>query len=351
MIIKRGLVSRTLLVLVTALGAVAPAAAASDPPAPQSVILGSTGRTDMSAAAVGDKLQRSTARSRDVSGDGWPDLIARQPDLNNGTLWIYPHARNPQGAIFGARVLAGTNWNTMTWIGVAELTGDTPEYETSASAPADLLARRTDGTLFIYPHSGALNGKSTWLTPIIVGTNWNIYEFMLLGDINSDGFDDIFAVDNDEGKIYYYLHTGKLNGKSTFKPRQLFGDGSWTPGTWNFLTEWSREDPDLAGTVVEDPGGITGEGMALRHTHKLNVGAGTWDTTDPWTFATDQLAPATTQRVSLMDVNGDGKDDVVKTTPAGALIYYQFNGWKSNPALGSPRQIGSGGWQAFDLIT
>ncbi len=351
MAIKRALVSRTLLVLVMALGAAAPAtAAASDPPAPPSVLLGSTGPTSTSAA-VGDKLQRSTARSRDVTGDGWPDVIARQPDLNNGTLWVYPHARNPQGAIFGARTMAGTNWNTMSWIGVAELTGDTPEYETSASAPADLLARRTDGTLFIYPHSGALNGKSTWLTPIVVGTNWNIYEFMILGDINTDGFDDIFAVDNDERKIYIYLHSGKLDGKSTFKPRQLWREGHWFPGSWNFFTEWSREDPDLVATTIEDPGGLTGEGAAIPHAHKLTVGIGTWDLDDPWTFTADAFAPATTQRVFLMDVNGDGKDDVVKTTPAGALIYYPFNGWKSKPALGAPRQIGNGGWQAFDLIT
>jgi hypothetical protein len=348
---KRGWVLRTLLVLVTAWGAVVPAtAAAGDPPVAPSLVLGSAGPADISAAAAGDRLQRSTARSRDVTGDGWPDLIARQPDLNNGTLWVYPHTRNPQGAIFGARTLAGTNWNTMNWIGVAELTGDTPEYETSASAPADLLARRTDGTLFIYPHSGALNGKYTWLTPVTVGTNWNIYEFMLLGDINTDGFDDIFAVDNDEGKVYYYLHTGKLDGKSTFKPRQLYGDGGWTPGTWNFFTEWSREDPDLAGTTVDDAG-VIGDGVALRHTHKLSVGAGTWDKTDPWTFTAGQLAPATTQRIFLMDVNGDGKNDVVKSTPAGALVYYPFNGWKSNPALGTPRQIGSGGWLAMDLIT
>ncbi|GHG29753.1 hypothetical protein GCM10017567_56840 [Amycolatopsis bullii] len=305
----------------------------------------------MSAAAVGDKLQRSTARSRDVTGDGWPDVIARQPDLNNGTLWVYPHARTPQGAIFGARTMAGTNWNTMSWIGVAELTGDTPEYETSASAPADLLARRTDGTLFIYPHSGALNGKSTWLAPIVAGTNWNIYEFMILGDINTDGFDDIFAIDNDEGKVYIYLHSGRLNGKSTFMPRQLWMEGSWL-GTWMFLTEWSREDPDLVGTIYDEDGAPSGNGEAARHTHKLNVGPGTWDTTDVWKWATAQeLAPATTQRVFLMDVNGDGKDDVVKTTPAGALVYYPFNGWKSNPALGTPRQIGNGGWQAFDLIT
>ncbi|MCR6489614.1 hypothetical protein M8542_43045 [Amycolatopsis sp. OK19-0408] len=336
----RGLVSRALLVVVTALAAVVPPAAAGSPP-PLSVVLGSSGPAN--AAAV--RLQNSTARSRDVTGDGWPDLIARQPDLNNGTLWIYPHTRNPQGAVFGARVLAGTNWNTMNWIGVAELTGDTPEYETSASAPADLLARRTDGTLFVYPHSGALNGKYTWGTPVTVGTNWNIYESLMLADINTDGYDDIFAVDNDEQKIYFYLHTGTFDGKSTFRPRQLFGDGYSDPTGTLFFTEWSREDPDLGGI---EAGGL---GTAIRHTHKLTVGAGTWDTSDPWTFTAGQFAPATTQRVFLMDVNGDGKNDVVKATPTGTLVYYPFNGWKANPALGTPRTIGTGGWQAMDLLT
>src|SRR5436189_1350815 len=62
--------------------------------------------------AANDNIQRSTSKSRDVTGDGWPDIVAREPGVNNGALWVYPHSRTVSGpSTFQPRVLVGTGWN------------------------------------------------------------------------------------------------------------------------------------------------------------------------------------------------------------------------------------------------
>jgi hypothetical protein len=285
-----------------------------------------------------------------VTGDGWPDVIARQPGIEGGALWAYTHSKNaPPLGVFAAKTLIGKGWNVHNWIGVGELTGDTPEYETTAEAPADILARRaSDGALMIYPHSGTFNGTTTFLPPVVVGLGWNKFEALLLGDINTDGFDDIWAVDNDAATSYVYFHSGRFNGTATFRSAVVMGSPSGhEPIEWDFLTTWSRENPDLVGVRLD-----TSEIISVRHTNKYN-GLDTWDR-DPanawWLARSSQFTYATTLCVFLMDVDGDGDDDLVKSMPNGALMYYPFLGWRSSPALGSPVQIGSG-WHTMDLIT
>jgi len=346
---RRGLVQRTLLAIMIVSGALAPSgASASGPSTPTSPLplgLASAQQEEVAPTAVGDRIQRSTSRSRDLTGDGWPDVLAREPGQRSGALWVFTHSGNPQGNVFSAKTLVGTNWNTITWIGVAELTGDTPEYEDAAEEPADILARRNDGTLLIYPHSGGLNGINTWLTPVVVGTNWNIYEKMFLADINSDGYEDIIGLDYDDLSVYLYLHSGTFNGKSTYRPRtHLFSGTGFDVNNWSFFTEWSRENPDVLDILVG------GTGTAYRHTGTVN-GASTWDLDHPWDWpVADQFSRETTLYISLLDVNGDGKNDVVKTTPGGALLYFPVRGWGASPPLGPPVQIGNG-WQVMDLIT
>ncbi|MFF2345167.1 FG-GAP repeat domain-containing protein, partial [Pseudarthrobacter sp. NPDC058119] len=92
----------------------------------------------------------------DLTGDGKPDLIARDTD---GTLWTYPGQGN---GLFGWRINVGPGWNVMTAISAAgDLTGD---------GKPDLIARDTDGTLWTYPGQG--NGFFGWR--INVGPGWNV---------------------------------------------------------------------------------------------------------------------------------------------------------------------------------
>ncbi len=93
----------------------------------------------------------------DVTGDGRPDVMAREP--STGRLWLYP---GTGAGGFGARVLVGTGWNTMTALASAgDVNGD---------RVGDVLARDRAGVLWLYPRTAA--GGSAPRRQ--VGTGWNI---------------------------------------------------------------------------------------------------------------------------------------------------------------------------------
>ncbi|MFI1106297.1 FG-GAP repeat domain-containing protein [Streptomyces melanogenes] len=78
----------------------------------------------------------------DVTGDGRADLLARD---RAGTLWLYKGTGNP-GAPFSSRTRVGGGWNTYTVIaGGTDLTGD---------GRPDLVARDHDGVLWLYRGTG-----------------------------------------------------------------------------------------------------------------------------------------------------------------------------------------------------
>jgi FG-GAP-like repeat len=94
----------------------------------------------------------------DWNGDGLPDLIARKPD---GSMWIALGRRDhtlaapqemPRSVDWDnySTVLSGGDWN--------------------ANGHHDLIARRADGSIWVFPASGGIFG-----TPFKVAERWNIY--------------------------------------------------------------------------------------------------------------------------------------------------------------------------------
>ncbi|HEU4668825.1 MAG TPA: S8 family serine peptidase, partial [Arthrobacter sp.] len=101
-------------------------------------------------------LPAPVAAARDFTGDGKPDLLARE---SNGVLWTYPGTGD---GLFGWRIRVGEGWNVMSAISAAgDLTGD---------GKPDLTARDTNGTLWTYPGTG--NGL--FGSRIKVGDGWNV---------------------------------------------------------------------------------------------------------------------------------------------------------------------------------
>ncbi len=98
----------------------------------------------------------------DFSGDGIPDVLARQP---NGELWLYPGSGTGG---WRSRFRVGTGWQmftAMTAVGDIDRDG----------LGGDVLARTSTGELWLYP----ANGTGGWRPRSRVGTGWQIFSTML----------------------------------------------------------------------------------------------------------------------------------------------------------------------------
>lgn len=128
----------------------------------------------------------------DFSGDGRGDVMARRPD---GTLWLY--AGTGLGTFRGG-VLIGSGWQIYKEIlSPGDFTGD---------GHVDVLARRADGTLWMY----AGNGRGGWAAGgKRVGTGWQGFDqVMSPGDFTGDGRGDVLARRPD-GTLWLYAGNGQ----------------------------------------------------------------------------------------------------------------------------------------------
>ncbi|MEQ4518121.1 FG-GAP-like repeat-containing protein [Pseudarthrobacter sp. B907] len=220
----------------------------------------------------------------DVDGDGKNDLIARSPD---GSLWLYPGtgAVNATSTGYGLPVKIGNfGWNSFNaLVGVGDVNGD---------GKNDLAARKPDGSLWLYPGTGAVNATSTgYGLPVKIGNfGWNSFNALVgVGDVNGDGKNDL-AARKPDGSLWLYPGTGAVNATST------------------------------------------GYGLPVK------IGAFGWDTFDIMT--------------GVGDFNGDGHNDLVARKPDGTLWYYQGTGRVDATSGGykAAVKIGYFGWNSFDSL-
>ncbi|MER7621502.1 N-acetylmuramoyl-L-alanine amidase [Streptomyces sp. NPDC126503] len=79
---------------------------------------------------------------RDQTGDGKPDVIGRE---SSGVLWLYPGTGNPSAPL-GPRVKIGTGWQIYnTIVSTGDITGD---------GKPDVMAREASGALWLYNGTG-----------------------------------------------------------------------------------------------------------------------------------------------------------------------------------------------------
>ncbi|WP_169581671.1 MULTISPECIES: FG-GAP-like repeat-containing protein [Microbacterium] len=92
----------------------------------------------------------------DFDGDTHGDLIARRSD---GTLWLY---RTTGGGAWNGTKQIGNGWNVMTSV--------FSPGDFDGNGKPDVLARKSDGSLLLYRG----NGKGGWGTISVVGNGWNV---------------------------------------------------------------------------------------------------------------------------------------------------------------------------------
>lgn len=115
----------------------------------------------------------------DFTGDWCEDIIGRRPD---GTLRLYEG--NCAGGWGRQNVQIGTGWNGFNWIlGPGDFDGDTR---------TDVIARKPDGTLWLYRG----NGSGGWITGRgeKIGTGWGAFNWLLgPSDFTGDGCADVIG--------------------------------------------------------------------------------------------------------------------------------------------------------------
>ncbi|WP_141726441.1 FG-GAP repeat domain-containing protein, partial [Actinacidiphila rubida] len=110
---------------------------------------------------AGWSAYNSLAGTGDLTGDGRPDLLARD---TSGALWLYQGQSSPT-APFAARVKVGTGWGVYNALVVpGDLTGD---------GRADILGRDASGALWLYKGTG--NAAAPYAARVNVGKGWTIY--------------------------------------------------------------------------------------------------------------------------------------------------------------------------------
>lgn len=127
----------------------------------------------------------------DFNGDGRTDVLAR---TSTGALMLY--RGNGRGSWITGYPQVGSGWNVMNAIIYAgDFNGDNH---------GDIIARRTDGTLWLYP----TNGASGWGAPRQIGNGWNIFTAIFSpGDFNGSGKPDVL-VRTSTGTLLIYPGTG-----------------------------------------------------------------------------------------------------------------------------------------------
>ncbi|WEK60331.1 MAG: FG-GAP-like repeat-containing protein [Candidatus Microbacterium colombiense] len=140
----------------------------------------------------------------DFNGDRFPDVIARRP---NGDLVLY--RGNGRGGWISGSTKIGQGWQAMTAVFHAgDFNGD---------ARGDVIARKPDGTLWLYPTTG----KGTWGKATRIGTGWKSMTAIFgAGDIDGNGTQDILARTADGTLVLY-----GGNGRGGFLPKRTIGSG------------------------------------------------------------------------------------------------------------------------------
>ncbi|MFE3069736.1 N-acetylmuramoyl-L-alanine amidase [Streptomyces sp. NPDC059247] len=146
---------------------------------------------------------------RDLTGDGRPDLIARE---KSGVIWLYQGTGTPSRP-FAARVKIGTGWQIYNnIISTGDLTSD---------GKADLIGRDAAGVLWLYKGTGS--ATAPYAGRVKVGTGWQIYNSIVgPSDLTGDGRVDFVGRDA-SGVLWLYKGTGSAT--APYAGRTQIGPG------------------------------------------------------------------------------------------------------------------------------
>lgn len=183
----------------------------------------------------------------------------------------------------------------------------------------DLLSRKDDGRLVVYPHSGTFDAaapQATYGDEITINSGWNNADWISTADMTGDGAADVLA--EVDGVISVYRHTGNFNSQQaegTLGIRQQLGGSGWNHFDLKVLADFNGDGfTDIA--ARRGDGGLFVWATSVDAEGQVLIGP---PTQFGWDFqGVDQL--------DVADIDGDGNWDVVARHGDELTAYYDLEG-------------------------
>ncbi|MFC8419989.1 VCBS repeat-containing protein [Streptomyces sp. NPDC057236] len=286
----------------------------------------------------------------DVNGDGQPDMLAVD---RNDNLVLYGGTGNGGVATVVPLSSAG-GWNDTLLTHRGDWTSDF--YE-------DLVAKRPDGKLWLYPNNG--QGEFTDETKQevyffpdpeteAVIDPATIKQIVSVGDITPDSEPsnpDFVAVIGDQlwflpGYAYGTVDSGYLIGTSGWGVMELASSGDVDGDGFADLIARNTSTGDLWIYRGKSRGDADGDGVPDGGTDPASLGAGSSRTV----YATGWTTTARPLFTASGDSDADGVPDLWTTT-ANTTAGLEFVPGRRTGQVGTPTVVGTGGWQAMKRIS
>ena len=256
----------------------------------------------------------TTIVSKDLNGDGYPDLIATENfnATQSGAGAIDVLLNNKSGGfVFKARYTVA---QTASAVAICDVNGD---------GKMDAVVNSGPGTIYIFPG----NGDGTFGLPYTVLNNGMPGNNILCGDVNGDGKADLLNVASSVGLI-----VALGNGDFTFQPSVTKPSTVVTRTRPLLLDVNGDHHPDV---VVDD-----GEGGGGGNSVSVFLGNGAGGFLAP--ILSPYVSPVTSsdgdlsQTLALADVDGDGKLDAVIAGVQGVGVLFGAGDGSFANELGFP---------------
>ena len=186
---------------------------------------------------------------------------------------------------------------------------------------------KDDGDLMWYRKD---TGASPWQGPNKVGNGWDFK------DVIPAGGNSFYAL-TDDGKLFWYQHTGFNDGTRTWKPRVEVGHG------WSFATIFSGGE----GIIYA----ITDDGRLLWYKHNGYLTGAGLDTPRAW----ENSKEVGRGWNGFEQVFSNGAGIIYVITKDGKLRWYKHNGYLTGAGLATPgawdgpKEVGRG-WNGFRQV-
>ncbi|WP_249999015.1 CHAP domain-containing protein [Actinoplanes sp. M2I2] len=268
-----------------------------------------------------------------VTGDSFADLIATKAD---GTMLMYSNnIIRDEGVPYSVSRQVGRGWGSdFNQVVMADATGD---------GYTDLVARKTDGTLWLYANNIERDNGDPYSVGRQIGHGWNGFDKLVGADVTGDGFTDLVARKPDGTLWLYPNNIVRDNGMP-------YSGGSKQIG----FSGWNAFDT-LIGADVTGDGFVDLVGRKADGTLTLYPNNIVRDNGLPYSGGSREIGSGWNEFTAVVgaDVTGDGFTDMVVRKTDGTLWLYPNNIGRDNGvpySSATAEQIGFGGWNAFDRL-